>query len=154
RALRPLTAGYRAWLEVEQQRLTGDTEVARYSPAGDFALDRAWAVAARLDRAIDLLRDNGVAREAFRFANQAMALQRVRSELVRARLADPAADVGRLLRHLDRPDSRSWRPFQLAFVLLCLPGLTDAGHRDARRCADDAQVQLLFFPTGGGKTEA
>jgi hypothetical protein len=37
---------------------------------------------------------------------------------------------------------------------LCLPGLTDPRHRDARRGADDAQAQLLFFPTGGGKTEA
>ncbi len=108
----------------------------------------------RLERAIDPLRDNGIAREAFRFANQAMALQRVRSELVRARLAEPSADVAGLLRKLDVPESRSWRPFQLAFVLLCLPGLTDPRHRDARRGGSDAQVQLLFFPTGGGKTEA
>ena len=83
-----------------------------------------------------------------------MALQRVRSELVRARLADPAADVARLLGTLDVPENRSWRPFQLAFVLLCLPGLTDPAHPDARRGAVDGQVQLLFFPTGGGKTEA
>ena len=42
----------------------------------------------------------------------------------------------------------SWRPFQLAFVLLNLPALTEPGH-------DDRQiVDLLFFPTGGGKTEA
>ena len=83
-----------------------------------------------------------------------MALQRVRSELVRARLAEPDASVSRLLRRFDRPSYRSWRPFQLAFVLLCLPGLTDPGHVDAHRGVDDAQVQLLFFPTGGGKTEA
>ena len=154
RALRPLVAGYRAWLDTQQARLGEDAEVARYAPAGEQGLEAAREVAARLDRAIDLLRDNGIAREAFRFANQAMALQRVRSEVVRARLADPAADVARLLRELDVPESRSWRPFQLAFVLLCLPGLTDPGHRDARRGAGDAQVQLLFFPTGGGKTEA
>ena len=86
-----------------------------------------------------------------------MALQRVRSEVVRARLADPDADVAALLREHDVPENRSWRPFQLAFVLLCLPGLTDPEHPDAHRGAvdpDDAEVQLLFFPTGGGKTEA
>jgi hypothetical protein len=154
RVLRPLAAGYRAWLDGQERRIADDPEIARYSPAGEEALDRAREVADRLDRAVDLLRDNGVAREAFRFANQAMALQRVRSELVRARLADPAADAGPLLRGLDVPGNRSWRPFQLAFVLLCLPGLTDPAHPDARRGADDAQVQLLFFPTGGGKTEA
>src|SRR5262249_45362421 len=39
-------------------------------------------------------------------------------------------------------------PFQLAFILLNLPGVVDPAdpHRDT--------VDLLFFPTGGGKTEA
>ena len=41
-----------------------------------------------------------------------------------------------------------WRPFQLAFILLNLAGLADRKHPD-REIAD-----LLFFPTGGGKTEA
>jgi hypothetical protein len=154
RALRPLTTGYRAWLDEQESRLATDPEVARYAPAGEQALVTAREVADRLDRAIDLLRENGIAREAFRFANQAMALQRVRSEVVRARLADPGADVTQLLRRFDRAEYRSWRPFQLVFVLLCLPGLTDPTHPDARRGAEDAEVQLLFFPTGGGKTEA
>jgi Helicase conserved C-terminal domain len=154
RALRPLSTGYRAWLSEQEARLTADREVARYAPAGEQALARVRAMADRLDRAINLLRDEGIAREAFRFANQAMALQRVRSEVVRARLADPGADVTGLLRRFDRPEYRSWRPFQLAFVLLCLPGLTSPAHPDAGRGALDAEVQLLFFPTGGGKTEA
>jgi hypothetical protein len=110
RALRPLTAGYRVWLDEQRRRLAADPEITRYSPAGESALERAREVADRLDRAIDLLRDNGVAREAFRFANQAMALQRVRSELVRARLADPSASAAPLLRALDKPENRSWRP--------------------------------------------
>jgi len=41
-----------------------------------------------------------------------------------------------------------WRPFQLAFILLNLPGLQDPLHDDREI------VDLLFFPTGGGKTEA
>jgi len=59
RALRPLTAGYRAWLDAQQERLGGDGEVGHYAPAGEHALRRAREVAARLDRAIDLLRDSG-----------------------------------------------------------------------------------------------
>ena len=42
----------------------------------------------------------------------------------------------------------AWRPFQLAFILLNLPGLADKRHDDRE------VVDLLFFPTGGGKTEA
>ncbi len=154
RALRPLVSGYRAWLDEQEHRLAVDAEVAAYHPAGEYALAAARALADRLDRAVDLLRDNGLAREAFRFANQAMALQRVHGELVRARMADPGLGVAEALRRLDVPANRSWRPFQLAFVLLCLPGLTDPRHPDAHRGVHDAQVQLLFFPTGGGKTEA
>ena len=51
------------------------------------------------------------------------------------------------------PENASWRPFQLAFVLLNLPSLSDIGHPE-RAAASTATVDLLFFPTGGGKTEA
>ena len=58
-----------------------------------------------------------------------------------------------LLRQKDVPENRSWRPFQLAFVLLNLPALADPDHPE--RAADHSGlVDLLFFPTGGGKTEA
>ena len=154
RVLRPLVTGYRAWLASQQAGLL-DEEVQRYAPAGEHALTTAYDFADRLDRAIDLLRDSGQAREAFRFANQAMALQRVRSEVTRLRMSGDETPLAGLLRRLNVPARRSWRPFQLAFVLLCLPGLTDPAHADAHRGpGGDGQAQLLFFPTGGGKTEA
>ena len=127
RALRPLVTGYRKWLTEQASRVESDPEIARYGDAGQRAVAAARDVADRLERAIELLRTDGIAREAFRFANQAMALQRVRSEVVRARMSAPGADVAGLLRRLDVPENRSWRPFQLAFVLLCLPGLTNPG---------------------------
>ncbi|OJF10751.1 DISARM system helicase DrmA [Couchioplanes caeruleus] len=153
RALKPLATGYRGWLQTQRARLE-EPEIAAYAPAGVHALDRADALADRLDRAVELLRGDSLAREAFRFANQAMALQRVRSEVTRERMAHPDESLAALLSRFDVPVKRSWRPFQLAFVLLCLPGLTDPAHPDAHRGIDDGEAQLLFFPTGGGKTEA
>ena len=48
----------------------------------------------------------------------------------------------------DRRGPLTWRPFQLAYLLLVLPGLVGPEYSD-RDCLD-----LLWFPTGGGKTEA
>ena len=54
---------------------------------------------------------------------------------------------------VDVPKNRSWRPFQLAFVLLSIPSLADPTHPD-RTDPAGAIADLLWFPTGGGKTEA
>ncbi|MGL5830133.1 MAG: DISARM system helicase DrmA, partial [Angustibacter sp.] len=90
--LRPLALGYRQWLAEQRTLSETDPEVRLHHATADYALSAAEGIAERLNRAIDLLRDNGEAREAFRFANQAMARQRVRGELVRRRIADPTAD--------------------------------------------------------------
>jgi hypothetical protein len=56
--------------------------------------------------------------------------------------------VARALRKRLGIEAPRWHAFQLAFLLLNLPGIADAN--DPNR----ATVDLLFSPTGGGKTEA
>jgi hypothetical protein len=51
------------------------------------------------------------------------------------------------------PKERSWRVFQLAFLLLNLDGVTNL-HHPHRSDPSLAVADLLWFPTGGGKTEA
>ena len=50
-------------------------------------------------------------------------------------------------------ENRSWRPFQLAFILLNLATITKLDHPE-RNDPIGAVADLLWFPTGGGKTEA
>ena len=45
-------------------------------------------------------------------------------------------------------NSSEWRPFQLAYILMNLRGIAEPTHIEREI------VDLLFFPTGGGKTEA
>jgi hypothetical protein len=94
-----------------------------------------------LDRIRDgiLVLDDPVAWDAFRLANRAMWNQRARAVWLREGKPTPKPDMA---------GSYEWRPFQLAFILQCLRGIVDPSHRD-RGVAD-----LLWFPTGGGKTEA
>ena len=100
----------------------------------------------RIKAGIETLRANPQAARAFLFMNRAMHLQRVRSLYSSRKRQDKEIN-------LDAIESPKWYPFQLAFILLNLPSTTDLTHPD--RChPTDAISDLLWFPTGGGKTEA
>jgi hypothetical protein len=153
-ALRPLAGGYRAWLADREADVEGLPEPLR--PAARRALYRAGAIAGRITAGIDLLVADPPALDGFRFANRAMALQRRHTTLARLRESD-GLSYDQAQEQVDAMGAgvASWRPFQLAFVLLNLPALTDPAHPQRRADGGAAAlVDLLFFPTGGGKTEA
>src|SRR5690606_28536892 len=131
----------------------------RSSDLAEGAVFHGRRAATRIRAGIDLLTDPSAPRhaealKAFRFANRAMALQRRHTDLARLREAEGLTYAQAARRVEERgAAAASWRPFQLAFVLLNLPALADPTHPE--RAADHTgTVDLLFFPTGGGKTEA
>ena len=91
----------------------------------------------------------------FRFMNAVMADQRIQSQVARRRAAKSGKPLGaaRAAVVAEGAKAHSWYTFQLAFVLMQLPLISDPA---AKRRSDEelAAAQLLFFPTGGGKTEA
>lgn len=128
-ALEPLVKQYRKWIEARRAEVEADAV-----PNHDTAvvlLDRANLAAKRIEQGIATLTQDPEALDAFRVANRAVA---------------------RALRQRwkGQPDKEPprWRAFQLAFLLLNLPGIANP-HDPEREIVD-----LLFFPTGGGKTEA
>jgi len=125
RALSPLVGSFRKWID-EQIAGLGNLAGSRRVTA-EHLLHMAGIAAARIEQGIDALESDPDPLDAFRVANRAVAAA------LRKRLGveDP-----------------HWRTFQLAFMLLNLPGMTDATEPDRET------VDLLFFPTGGGKTEA
>lgn len=147
--LKILTDDYDAWIATQVGRVKG--EFAGCTEAANQAMSRCTEISKRLKEGVAALenKDSDDALEAFRFANRAMARQRIRSiYALRRRRGDKVA-----LADFDKPGNRSWRPFQLAFILLSIPALADPKHRD-RTQSFEAFADLLWFPTGGGKTEA
>jgi hypothetical protein len=147
--LRPLTLAYSAWIADIESRRMAEGDLVDYMDASVQVVERAKEVLKRLEEGIALLETNTDARDAFRFANRAMWQQRVRSVWIDARKTEPTKPLA----DVDVPRNRSWRAFQLAFMLINLPGLTSIDHPD-RGVTSFAGADLLWFPTGGGKTEA
>lgn len=99
----------------------------------------------RMRSGLDLLAKDEVLWQSFRLANRAMAYQMT---LVRSRPKEPYAWSDRLKRPELSMKDKDWRPFQVAFLLGSIESLSGIDARD-RDTAD-----VLWFPTGGGKTEA
>lgn len=149
--LSPLTEAYVAWIAGERGKIDEPQEsLGEYFDVAGPTLDRCEAARVRIEEGIALLGQNEDVAEAFRFANRAMALQRIHSIYSEARRRGEDLTLEALKAD---PKAHSWRPFQLAFVLLNLASTADL-HHEQRSHETEAVADLLWFPTGGGKTEA
>lgn len=93
----------------------------------------------RMREGLAILDENVVARRAFHLANQAMFDQYLHYSV---------ASGDKVSVEEARTAGRSWRPFQIAFLLLNIKSMVDP-------LSEDHEIlDLIWFPTGGGKTEA
>ena len=132
-ALDDLPLLYTEWIDAERKKIA-DLASRRRQTAERLIAEMEIACK-RIEAGVEILSSNDIARTAFRFMN--LAVGRAARRRNAGSIGDPAAQP-----------APEWRPFQLAFILLNIAGLSDRQHPD-REIAD-----LLFFPTGGGKTEA
>ena len=154
-ALKPIVSAYSAWLDEQAAAAANLPDHLR--DTAEEALAEARQVRTQLAEGLAHLTadtpDGAEARRCFAFMNQVMADQRVHSQIATARATDPALSVEEAkARVLKGSHPHHWRVFQLAFILMQLPALADPAAE--RRSGALATVELLFFPTGGGKTEA
>jgi hypothetical protein len=145
-----LVTAYEGWIADQEARIDDPASgLSDYGDAAQQAMAGCRDALGRIGEGIALLARSEQAASAFAFMNRAMWQQRVHTLLSEAR----RRAYPRTYDEIDKSANRSWRPFQLAFILLNLPGLTDLHHPD-RATAASAVADLLWFPTGGGKTEA
>ena len=125
--------GYAGWV-AKQERIASGLPGAAERAAAKRISDRMNVALDRMRACVRTLHDDPLAAESFRLANRAMLDQMHQADRIAGRDTGPA-------------DYR-WRPFQLAFLLTVMVSTIreDDEFRDV--------LDLIWFPTGGGKTEA
>jgi hypothetical protein len=153
-AIATLVLEYEQWID-RQEAATRDLEE-RYAAAAYRHLGECRTSLTRIKDGIAFLRGDSDAVKAFRLANHAILLQQLRVRREPRRLKYDAK-LRRLVfeEDFEPPDPTQpplgrgkWRPFQIAFLLTCAQSIADP------RAPDREAVELIWFPTGGGKTEA
>jgi len=159
-SLDSLASEYAAWIQRGRQQVA-ETPDAQFGRVATRHLDACAICLERINAGIALLRENSRVRRAFRLTNLAMLLQQIATKQLEKRpfYWDGAARLVRPRGPHQSPwdiyvaaqeSSRlgAWRAFQIAFLLMSLDGVRDG------RSLDREIVDLIWFPTGGGKTEA
>jgi hypothetical protein len=126
-ALNPLMTAYSRWIEAQEEYARSlRKRDHRCGAVADELLNRSKLVLRRMEEGLKMLCSDEEVRLAFCFANKAMDLQ--------ARWS--------------RGKGLVWRPFQLAFILTVLESIANPRSSYRETC------DLLWVPTGAGKTEA
>lgn len=124
--------GYAMWV-AEQERGTSEQPADDHTAAKRI-VNRMDIAVKRMRQGLNLLSKNAQVRLAFSLANRAMLNQMQQNDQLQGKLRGEGA--------------YRWRPFQLAFLLTTLESAANP-ESDFRDTLD-----LIWFPTGGGKTEA
>lgn len=125
---------YGDWITQLGNRLADFGKDSRFAAVTQRIVARHTTCHARMKAGMDRLSSDPEAGEAWDLALESMQLQFLRPGVRRSH-------------EIMTP---SLRAFQVAYALMILPGLGKRGLQDASR----EIVDLLWFPTGGGKTEA
>jgi hypothetical protein len=131
--LAPIVDAYGAWVKAQAKVSVAGSKQRKATLIS--LLKNADAACERMADGLKALDDDNVL-QAFRMANRVMAAQSLqRSSWTPAEAGQPAA-------------APSWRLFQIAFLVMNLRAMREPEHPSHN------VVDLIFFPTGGGKTEA
>ena len=144
--LKQMVEDYKCWV-ISQKTRMNDLDLEYQRPAFQN-LEDCWRCLNRIKEGINYLAANTDAMMAFKLANRAMLIQQARTRF--------QSDIEPDQVYTDLPNDYrvpgvgdpTWRPFQLAFILMNLACCAEDEHPDRDIC------DLIWFPTGGGKTEA
>lgn len=154
-ALKAVVDSYKNWIAGIDAKVTGLGE--RYRKAAERHIKACKESAHRMEHGLTTLAENPHAYSSFTLANRAMFMQRIHTNIQSqehnpddAELHDEMAQLNyyHAEKYYPRGKEPAWRPFQLAFLLMSIDSIVDPS------IPDRDIVDLIWFPTGGGKTEA
>jgi len=164
--LNQLVAEYENWVNDLVKKAA--TIEAMYSATAQRHIDDCQKVLNRIRNGIETLRTNENARIAFRLANKSMVLQQLATKEIENRPLEFDKTVGDRGKVVPSGEYRTpfqvfasgkwdssignWRAFQLAFLLMNIPDFLNEGEKEFEALREN--IELIWFPTGGGKTEA
>ncbi len=149
--LNSLCDKYEEWIEQQQVTMDGPDFPQEFQKAALRHLNKCRECLRRMRSGLDLLKTDSIVMRAFRLANHAMLLQQLHYDLSPRTWKDISQKKIDPVTWPDPANPRcglgSWYPFQIAFILMNLRSIA---------ILDDERdiVDLIWFPTGGGKTEA
>lgn len=146
--LNVLADSYDSWI---QEKLVHDSNMSNEKfkdEIGNSVIGKCEEALGRIRAGIQLLVEDDVAFDAFCFMNRAMILQRNIANFSKKHGAGIECSFTDFVDPRKPENNFGWRPFQIAFILMNLVAIVDPEHGDRE------VVDLLYFPTGGGKTEA
>lgn len=148
-----LSDEYEKWITEREHEISSDV-IPELEETARKHMDNCRECLRRLRDGIQLLEQDWEVALAFQMMNEAMLMQQIHYEISSQMTRSWVAKSGTLELEkpfdppsYDNPD-RKWRPFQLAFILMNLRAIADPN------CTEREIVDIIWFPTGGGKTEA
>ena len=150
---------YREW--IDGLRIARNKLDSKYTDAADRHIVNCEKCLSRMEKGVLLLEQDKDVRIAFQYMNLAMLMQQLHYNLPLQKWENDGNNGIKIPDPVQMPKVSDkdtwygdknrygkWRPFQLAFILMNLKSMCDD------RCSERSVVDLIWFPTGGGKTEA
>lgn len=146
--LNTLADSYESWIN---KSLCGNAKMENADfkeQIGNKVISRCVDSLARIREGIHIIETDDTSFEAFCFMNRVIFLQNSIKNYAKKHGAGIECNFQDFINPKNPDNNFGWRPFQIAFILMNLAGIVDPTHKDRE------VVDLLYFPTGGGKTEA
>lgn len=155
--LRSFVELYKTWILKQEEKILFLDE--KFKEIASKNISKCSTSCERMFAGIKTLEENDIAWDSFELLNRAMFMQRAHIQFHKktsdSDRFDGDEEICDFLNEVDYytvdeiiKDYYAWRPFQLAFILMNINSV----------CYDDSPdkdiVDLIWFPTGGGKTEA